>query len=861
MSDLPYRGVHAQHEVAPERLFRDTRRTGQRWAQRLANNRVAAGWVLGMTVLAFAYPLLLWPLTIAALWVGFYSLAQYREDVLPLRLPQSAECTDYNDPTPQHRGFNQARGIFYRGTEKKTHAQLWQSKRDLLMHTLVFGTTGSGKTEVLLSMAANSLCMGSGVIFSDAKATPDLTWRIHAVARLLGRDDDMLAINYITGTSKYQEITPERRTNTNNPWATGTADALMQILSALMSQSGGDNKVFEDKGTALMTSILYALVDLRDKGEITMGIETIRNHLTLSRVIELRENTKISERVRRIVLAYLESSLAGYIDGAPADKQVDETHRQHGFATAYFSRALSSLTDTYGNIYLTTMGEVDYYDVVVNRRILVTSLPALEKSPQELSNLAKVNFAGLRDALRVGLGQYLEGSREEVLDSLPTASNVPMLTIGDEMAYQMVDGFAIAAAQARGLGFAMVYGAQDFAGMAKNNEREAQQIVSNTRTKLLMALEDPTDTWELFQKLAGEALVSQAEHFEKRKRPFFADYADSHGARFERRSRVDIRDMRDMVEGEAVVFFGSQILQSNTFFVDVEPQRHFRINRFLCVGDPEPGDDPAVLRAVRDLTAFFAARQATGDMGTQAFAGEDHLHRALDVLHASADEGAMESTITALVVYAGGIGADAPQPPTVFSAGGDDLLATAEALGSADEDPSSARARRVDGDPIAAGPPADDDVPGWPVPARAGASAYELAQPWKPEDPSHTHMQVDAETHDPDEETDAPADGFLGAALASSDLDFMFTPDHGFTVEYDIADSISQIERAMGNEDAETTGAQVKQQIERALRYPTPPKPQVTQLTEADVNEAIDALLREEEIAGGDAECGEDPFI
>ena len=69
----------------------------------------------------------------------------------------------------------------------------------------------------------------------------------------------------------------------------------------------------------------------------------------------------------------------------------------------------------YGYIFRTNLGEVDFWDVVINRRILVVLLPALEKSPEELSNLGKIIVASLKQMMASGLGAELEGPKKEII--------------------------------------------------------------------------------------------------------------------------------------------------------------------------------------------------------------------------------------------------------------------------------------------------------------------------------------------------------------------------------------------------------------------------------------------------------------
>ncbi len=83
------------------------------------------------------------------------------------------------------------------------------------------------------------------------------------------------------------------------------------------------------------------------------------------------------------------------------------------------TRVFSSLADTYGHIIRTNLAEVDFKDVVLNRRILVVLLPALEKSPEELANLGKIIVASLKAMMAAGLGEEVEGTYRDVISRNP----------------------------------------------------------------------------------------------------------------------------------------------------------------------------------------------------------------------------------------------------------------------------------------------------------------------------------------------------------------------------------------------------------------------------------------------------------
>src|SRR3546814_10248433 len=83
---------------------------------------------------------------------------------------------------------------------------------------------------------------------------------------------------------------------------------------------------------------------------------------------------------------------------------------------------------------------------------------------------------------------------EEIVEKRPTNSPSPFICILDEVGYYTVEGMALMAAQARSLGFSMVYASQDIPAMLRLNDKEAKSIVANTNTKIFMRTEEAADT-------------------------------------------------------------------------------------------------------------------------------------------------------------------------------------------------------------------------------------------------------------------------------------------------------------------------------------------------------------------------------
>lgn len=77
--------------------------------------------------------------------------------------------------------------------------ELWLTLDDALRHMLLLATTGSGKTEALLSVFLNSICWGRGICYSDGKGQNTLAFAMWSLARRFGREDDFYVLNFMTG--------------------------------------------------------------------------------------------------------------------------------------------------------------------------------------------------------------------------------------------------------------------------------------------------------------------------------------------------------------------------------------------------------------------------------------------------------------------------------------------------------------------------------------------------------------------------------------------------------------------------------------------------------------------------------------
>lgn len=393
--------------------------------------------------------------------------------------------------------------LYCMGLDMSMKQPVWFSDAQMRTHMLVMGTTGAGKTEFLLYLSAQAMAQGSGVIFVDGKGDIKTWFRLFSIARRFGMEENLRVLNF--GTNRKVGDIKYDLSNTINPFTLGDAGQLAEMMSALMAESGGDGAMWKGRAESMMRALLTALVDLRDLGLLPLGPGTLSDYMPLDKMGAFETDARISDLGRLEVKRYLDS-LPGFRAGGQGKAEAD---KQHGFLTMQFTEILGMFNNAYGHIMAFKLGEIDMYDVIVNRRSLYVMLPSMEKSGNSVKNLGKIVVNQIRAALSRTLGSGIKGSRADKLEARPTNAKTPMLCILDEYGSYAVEGFGEVAAQARSIGFATVFAVQDWASLEKADSRgnEAQRIWANTNIKVIMKVEDSKSTMPIVLDRIKEGYV------------------------------------------------------------------------------------------------------------------------------------------------------------------------------------------------------------------------------------------------------------------------------------------------------------------------------------------------------------------
>ena len=499
-------------------------------------------------------------------------------------------------------------GILYLGnTSDNGGEEIWFTNNDIRTHFLYLGTTGAGKTEGLKSLVTNALTWGSGFVYIDGKADTDLWSSLSSLCRRFGRDDDLLVLNYMTGNSDEQASS-----NSLNPFSSGSAAYLSNMLESLMPEAGGDNAMWKERAVALLRTIMPALTWLRDYAGTPMSISTIRHSIDFKNVVKLSRNEALPAKIRESIMGYLDT-LPGYVDEAfdddgkekPMGPDVPQSDaqvpmQQHGYLTMQFTRSLQSLADDYSYIFEAANADIDMVDVVLNRRIVVVLLPALEKSGDETANLGKIIASTLKGMMGTTLGAKVEGETSKVIENKPTNSSTPFMTVFDEVGYYVTDGMAVMAAQARSLGFSLVYAAQDLSALEKRVKEEARSITANCNIKIFGKLSDPGTTKKFFEDTLGKAIVSQVGGYQINPGSITGAFETQTSASITFFDKIDYGSAQEFKEGQAALAFSNIVDEIQVFYCSPGTAKAMRVQKFLGFEKP----DDYVMRNLKNIAAL-----------------------------------------------------------------------------------------------------------------------------------------------------------------------------------------------------------------------------------------------------------------
>lgn len=610
--------IEKQHEASTSSRLADIRPFSSKAAEWLSSPFSLVVCSVPLALVPVVLPVLLLPAVILYCIV----LATYlvNRPLLPLR---------YSAARPKSSPNGKADGILMFGNVRSSSPyelfkEAWLADDDLRKHFLIIGSTGSGKSETLKGILFNALCWSSGYFVADGKADNKLPTDNYSMVRSVGRDDDLLVLNFLLGGRTPQQVANSRRRRTNgtNPFSSADADTIIQMGSNMLPKVEGEGKNWQEKALNLWRALVVALCYKRDTRGMELSVTTFIEYMALPKIEELYlegydEFKQTGEWSYGFIgiKTYLDSGCPAYKSekliakqeagggGAPsmsmggrpgaggaggkAFEQDNMASEQHAYRTSQLAPVLNLLDKTYSFIFRDKFPEIDMIDVTLNNRILLMLIPSLEKSAQEAENLGKLAIACLRVMMGKNLGADIEGGRRELLESKATNAPYPYIVALDELAYYFSDGIAVMCAQARSLGFSMMALCQDLEKLTEGNRApEAGAMMANQVSKYFMRVDDAKKTWDLVREIVGKTTVAVYREFSAGA----MGWARKLEVHLEEVERVTLTELQGMKAGQGVFNSCGETMRLSSFYMGKDLDKHkvdqFHINRFLQVRAP-----------------------------------------------------------------------------------------------------------------------------------------------------------------------------------------------------------------------------------------------------------------------------------
>ncbi|HDX6248330.1 TPA: TraM recognition domain-containing protein [Campylobacter fetus subsp. venerealis] len=390
-------------------------------------------------------------------------------------------------------------------------------KRPLLLdaeqfkrHMLVMATIGAGKSVFMKGMIEQHILNDGGGLCVDGKGTTEFAKEIYALFVALGREDDFIHLNFLDMDN----------THTINPLLSGSAEALYEILTALLE---GEENEWKAKQKEFMKNILKLLVWKRDNEDLKLDFSVLSRYLTLDALvesaIEYRDKVYLSTALDDFV-TYVSTAISmqfeKFLKANPDEirnrmKEAQTNGEQGAYDSTMSASAwigvITSLKSDYGRVFNTQTPTISMWEAVQRNKFIFVTLPTMasDTTPKQLGKLI------------LGLIKGVAAEKAKNADE----PKIPFICWFDEIGSYIIEGFGRLMSKSRALGITIIPIFQspsqiDAVGKVVGSESlERREIFDTTGTHILMKNINPEAT-ELYAKMVEEQRFIDMEYSDRR---------------------------------------------------------------------------------------------------------------------------------------------------------------------------------------------------------------------------------------------------------------------------------------------------------------------------------------------------------
>ena len=538
--------------------------------------------------------------------VPFYLYHRKKRLSLTIHLPLSSGIKhDPNNRQPKHKGnpmgIGKAEGVVYYGNDIDTNEEVWVSDSVNRQHQIFLGTTGSGKTVGQSTISTSYLIMGSGYSITDGKADLKLPIEHMSKAWRMNLIDNVQVINYIRGEQDSWNKDPHgmKDSNSYHPYMSSSSDTLSEITKALLD---GDGDIWAKRAESYVPAMIKPNVFRRDKQNLLLTIDVLSDMLILEEAGKVLGDETIPDQAKSQLLKFIktlpgmnEKALKTIMEGqSPSGREAATILDQFGYVVMQIIPIMNMLAGDYGFIFNSAdcpTGNIDMEDVVLNRRLLLILLPALETSPSSLASLGRITLAAQKSMMAKSLGDKLAGEASKNTEARPTTSPTAFLSDNDEVGYYLTEGTAVAAAQARSIGFALQYCAQDLSAMRRLSDQVAKEVDSiwgNTNLKMFGRVLDNATTDEII-KYVGEDYFARIDRYDINEAGMSRSLKAA-GYSVSKENILDVKDLQNLVEGEVYFHYNGKLALVRIPMLSTQELEYVRLNDYFSLSNTSSGE-------------------------------------------------------------------------------------------------------------------------------------------------------------------------------------------------------------------------------------------------------------------------------
>lgn len=300
----------------------------------------------------------------------------------------------------------------------------------------ISGSTGSGKTEALISMGHQYIENGEGLMYVDGKGDQSVYTKLFSIAKQHNRHDDLYLLNFLVKDTHDSKITH-------------TIDPINPLI--------GDETAFKILFGDKIGILLHELSKCIKSNNGLVSVENIESFLMLDTLNKIKTDVLFANAV-----PYIDD----YLNNLDYDS--DEKLRSHVLNCDVAFSTINMLI-TYRSVF-TINPEVTLEKAFYKRKVILTLFPSLEKSWDFCQSLVNLMMLNINKVIKEF--EHRENTQTVIMDDLSSL-----------ISNNLADYLSITNPKS----INMIYAVQDF----YRETRFMNQIIKDAKTFVLMKGEYP----------------------------------------------------------------------------------------------------------------------------------------------------------------------------------------------------------------------------------------------------------------------------------------------------------------------------------------------------------------------------------